>query len=31
MIESDQFLESLEHDNPDCPRFTIKHGVYENL
>ena len=31
MIESAQFLESLEHDNPDRPRFTIKPGLYENL
>jgi hypothetical protein len=31
MVESAQFLESLEHDNPDRPRFTIKPGVYENL
>ena len=31
MIESAQFLESLEHDNPDRPRFTIKPGVYEKL
>ena len=31
MIESAQFLESLEHDNPYRPRFTIKPGLYENL
>ena len=31
MIESAQFLESLEHDNLDRPRFTIKPGLYENL
>jgi len=31
MTESTQFLESLEHDNPDRPRFKIKRGVYENL
>ena len=31
MIESAQFLESLEHDNPDRPRFTIKPGLYENM
>ena len=31
MVESAQFLESLEHDNPDRPRFTIKPGVYESL
>ena len=31
MVECAQFLESLEHDNPDRPRFTIKPGLYENL
>ena len=31
MVESAQFLESLEHDNPDRLRFTIKPGLYENL
>jgi len=31
MTESTRFLESLQHDNPDRPRFTIKCGVHENL
>ena len=31
MPESAQFLESLEHDNPDRPRFRIKPKCYENL
>ena len=31
MIESTQFLESLQHDNPERPRFAIKRGGYENL
>jgi hypothetical protein len=31
MCESIQFLETLQHDNPDRPRFTIRSGVYENL
>ena len=31
MAESAQFLESLQHDNPERPRFTIRRGVYENL
>ena len=31
MHESAQFLESLEHDNSDRPRFRIKPKSYENL
>ena len=31
MTESTQFLESLQHDNADRPRFTVQRGVYENL
>ncbi len=31
MHESAQFLETLEHDNPDRPRFSIKPNGYENL
>lgn len=31
MRESAEFLETLEHDNPQRPRFRIKPRGYENL
>ena len=31
MRESAEFLATLEHDNPDRPRFRIKPSRYENL
>ena len=31
MRESAEFLETLEHDNPDRPRFRIKLSGYDNL